>query len=1304
MLLLLLLLLGVVSANHLNPTGCGTHADPICASFGCYCECVDGYCGYSGGRFSSTQGEHICGKVEQNCPGCGFYPVLPPGPCSVDRQDCSNHCSYPARETLCNGHGFNRRYYQRVLLGDINIGRLADIETLTETCQCDPGYFGITEIQEDDGEGCNFGLRRTHCTQTVRAAFCSSLGDDPSGPIASANPQCQPVSPRPDGIGFSWPASPTCGVSYSTSSAISTSSNVFANLVCLCGIGQIGGSAGQTGQCSASIASTICSGHGAAPIARFPANTPASLIDCTCNTGFVDLSPTQQCAVFEPCAKHGCTPLQGTCGLGGISCVCNTTGGYANPRGGACCPLKFGDPTNVCNGLTDNVCTNEGTCPCPFGKDPGCCLGCDDSQQCLKDGRCACPVLGGRTCGAYGTCVPLTVGGLAGAVLNCTCNRTLQVDVDGPSGPILPVNITYGGKFCCPIIGNKVCGPTGGCSSTPHPDDPQTGGCVWPTSVDPAIGYKRAGRFGCPIVAGQSKECGVHGVCQTNGVCWCPSGFPAAALACEINPNCNPSSQTTECSGSGTCDLNTGGTAGLGSYLQDLRFDDIPNKPYETSDSMNFTDDGAVEFLRRLYQAFYGFDPRTKPQESTYYTANVSVCAQTLAAGGSRGLCLWNMLTACHPPRDAYRGTFGSAELYVEAAFKQLHPARIVPPPAGTPNEPYMLRQTEAFLNNCLIATTGPREAMASLLAWELWLQLYKIDTTAFPPTSSITLLPSHVGTPYHCRCTPPDSMAQIGITKAAGGPRCQFQCLVGGAPGDLQVCSGFRNGVLRGVCTGPNAQPPGTEGTCECGPRFAGPACQYSLEGKCFPVSPNNDAVACSGTTQEPNRRGTCRQQLIPGADPLFSCNCTAQFDGAFCQLSRCQAPGDSTAPGECNGKGRCNVISTGVFRCDCSSYLTTLYDTGSGNIVPFLATGNACERNGTRDCANFKQAAGQPGGVGNWQVCSGRGTCSWNYNTETGTCVCQSGYSGSRCQNTLCAPDCNANQTCDPLTGTCGCLGFHGNPQGCAAGNRTCECSQNLCDHGVPTADGSSCVCDAGWKKVVSGPTAGRCSVVQCRLVVHTDQGVRPCAEPQDQRCPDLLSITQSLQQGCCVDTCPLCILNQDNTRSCVCDSLSGGTSCYDSGSEMCLPKCHGNDVLHPNPPNCDSSTNPITCHCQHVALTSSQFVDLRCQRYTCLNGGLRTAQTCNPNLQQCCDCSQTAYSGSFCASSICGDRGTPFPNGTRCDCIPPFKASSATGKDCNADSCSPGVVATNPGSMSKPFVCDCPGSTFVVSLWST
>ena len=1204
-----------------------------------------------------------------------------------------------ARYTLCSGHGYNKRGWDRVFLQQTQLPKLFDVQTATESCNCDPGYFSsrtfATGTASCDCGTC--GIRVEHCTTTVRSYFCSCHGRDNAGPEylnTGTGDQCGGTT-IDEGCAFLGDQTPG-QVPWSSQCApvYNSVSSGTPNVLCLCDHDYIGIPNGQGGQnqCNTRISVAICNGRGQDPSSgsRYPANAIAlqnnqwritgtgGFYACQCDDGFGPntAGSTTQCSTFLPCqAPYSCGSAtgRGTCGCSGTCCTCNAGFG-----GIACCPLKFGT-TAVCNGFATAKCQNDGTCNCPPGtQDPGCCVGCDLSQECQLDGRCSCPKIAGDLCGIYGTCVASGIP--VGSQLNCTCNGTSVVDVDGPTGPIAPKNVTYGGKFCCPVINGLVCGPGGSvCTSTPHPSDPLTGGC--------ACGPGRAGRFCCPIAPGQTKECGDNGVCQTNGQCLCRD-IGVTGSACELNTNCDNVVTTQECRGSGSCVFSS---PGLSAYLQDLRFDDVLNLPYTTTDGQNFTDEGAVQFLRAVSRAFHGFDPLDQPQESKYYTANITACQQALAAGQGRGGCLWAMLSSCFPPRDAFIGTFSTVEAYVERAFRQLHPTRIIPPPAASPQGTFMLQESAAYTNTCL-GGGQPREAMASLLSWELWLQLYRDpnNPTSLPAASGITLLPSHQGAPYHCRCTPPLSTAQIGIDSAPGGFRCQFTCPVGGTLGttDLQVCSGFSQGVFRGACVGNNL--------CECSSKFSGNACQFPLTPSCFAVN-SQDAEPCTNS-----RHGFCRRVDVPGQTiPNFNCNCSAQFTGTYCELCRCQPPSVQPQPGECNGRGQCLALSGGLFRCDCSAYLTTLYDTGDSNRIPFLAAGNACEANGTAFCANFKQAAGQPVGIGNWQVCSQRGSCVWDYNTNTGSCSCQPGYSGNRCQLSLCIPDCNMHQNCDTGSGTCGCFPFWGTPATCTPGNRTCECSQNLCDHGTPTSDGTACICDVGWKKVVSGINAGKCSVVQCRLVVHNDQGVRPCIEPQDQRCSDLSSIAQSLQQGCCVDTCPVCVLNTtSNTRSCQCDALSGSTPCYDSQNEMCLPKCHGNDVLHPNPPNCDSSTNPITCHCEHVSLLATQFRDLRCQRYTCLNGGTRFTTTCNPALQQCCDCSQTAYSGSFCTTSICGQRGTPFPNGTSCDCIPPFDHSSPARKDCDIDRCSPGTVVADPTSMTRPFYCNCPGSTFVVS----
>lgn len=389
------------------------------------------------------------------------------------------------------------------------------------------------------------------------------------------------------------------------------------------------------------------------------------------------------------------------------------------------------------------------------------------------------------------------------------------------------------------------------------------------------------------------------------------------------------------------------------------------------------------------------------------------------------------------------------------------------------------------------------------------------------------------------------------------------------------------------------------------------------------------------------------------------------------------------------CNGnKGIC----TPSLVCDCSSYLaSSAFNTLSRSLVPFLPVGNACEHNATAQCGTFTSGVG-------WQVCSGNGICVWNYTTASAACECIPGTAGKYCDISPCLPFCNNHQSCDTQAGTCSCETWWATPtSGCTQGNRTCECSINLCGHGSPSAsDGSTCVCDAGWKK--SG--SGACTVVQCPTTIYTTQGVVPCPATGTPACADPSSISQSLSLGCCVDTCPSCSLNTTSgIRTCQCGSLSGGSACYSQSGGICFPQCHGCDALVPNnPPNCDSTTNPgsLICHCDWLVLQSNQFRDLRCQLYTCANGGSPFASLCNPLTEQCCDCSRTAYTGPFCAISACGSLGTP--NGTTCTCFPPYLRSPASQPLCNANACGQGGTVS--GTTPSTYQCNCPSNLLPVS----
>lgn len=184
--------------------------------------------------------------------------------------------------------------------------------------------------------------------------------------------------------------------------------------------------------------------------------------------------------------------------------------------------------------------------------------------------------------------------------------------------------------------------------------------------------------------------------------------------------------------------------------------------------------------------------------------------------------------------------------------------------------------------------------------------------------------------------------------------------------------------------------------------------------------------------------------------------------------------------------------------------------------------------------------------------------------------------------------------------------------------------------------------------------------------------------------------------------MDICPTCSLNTtSNVRTCDCTQLQGAGPCYTHSNEICFPVCHGNG-------NCDStscqqgspcSPPTLSCDCTHITLQTNQFVDLTCNRFSC-GVGTRKSNPCIPQQQTCCDCSQTAFTGAFCATSACGDRGVPTNNGSFCVCTPPFMRS-VTSRICDTDTCTPGTVVStagmNPPSQ-LPFLCNCPGNTFI------
>jgi hypothetical protein len=1087
------------TSDGVHPT---TNCGPFDAFGGCTtttcpsgCMCSPGKGGYAGTGIATNLDsfKHMCGQFSHSVSGGN--------PNTYSIGDCWMHCGFDIPNNLCNNHGMGVTQW-------LHPGQtMFDFQIRDEYCVCDPGWTGDLS---DNGAGTG-QVFRIQCFNRIRETFCNLNGVDSSEGGEEIN---TPGCTFDQGRCSSGCNTGSCSQKYFGQSAL-------PDLVCRCDNGFIGRPS-VTNQCGSTIRAAVCNNHGtdSSSTARRLSNTAPAGIPCACDAGYAS---DDHCLRFVPCTDYGCGD-HGVCS-GTTACTCET--GYG---GIGCCPLQASTGI-VCNNI--GSCGNDGVCNCPSQQQPGCCVGCDlSTQTCRVDGRCSCPTIAGFLCGKQGgnpaTCTTATQ--------LCACGSA-QVTV----GTLPAATVNYGGIFCSPIISGTVCGTGGTSISTPHPSDPLTGGCT--CSQSPLV---RAGRFCCPIAPGQTKECGTGGQCATTGICSCLPGFVSGSFsACEINTNCELSQTTQECRGQGICTLNT---QGIGSYLENLHFADSGSLSYTTTDGPVFTDEGAVKFIKRYIQNFLGFDPATRNPESIYYTQNISACNAVLNTVG-RGQCLFNMLTVCQSQRESYIDSVIGArnlenmKLYIQKVFQVLFPTRTPP----SQSSQLFIDWATAFLNDCAPSTTSlPREAIASMLLYEEWIYRYNTEDATVIKMLPDSTLPSF---PYQCKCTAPTgTIGSLGV----GGRVCQFNtCPIGGSVGDLQICSGYKDGIQRGYC--------GTDGNCVCGRKFAGPACQFSRSSGCW-ADGSTDFDPCTNPSH-----GTCIVSAgsEAGNDPVYSCQCQPQYTQTYCTQSRCvDLLNPSTPPSiECNNHGLCKNSTTpgAAFKCECKpDKQTPPAGQCNPNIRPLITAGNACERNASFACGSFHTTQlVDPtcafSGSGEWRVCASRGVCNFDYNTQTASCLCDSGYSGLRCESSLCT-NCNAHQTCNPTSGLCECFTMWTTPGTCTSGNRTCECSVNACGHGTPSVDGTTCTCDTSWKK-----SAGKCTVPQCHLVVHSDQGVRKCLPSDIVADPaHFEDVAWSLSTGQCVDSCPTCIFNATgNSRTCDCGQMFGCSGCYTQSDEICFPK---------------------------------------------------------------------------------------------------------------------------------------------------
>jgi hypothetical protein len=510
------------------------------------------------------------------------------------------------------------------------------------------------------------------------------------------------------------------------------------------------------------------------------------------------------------------------------------------------------------------------------------------------------------------------------------------------------------------------------------------------------------------------------------------------------------------------------------------------------------------------------------------------------------------------------------------------------------------------------------------------------------------------------CNADAAGEYCQYSCPSDSGGKACGFgYCTISGCAcynsftiDAAGICTECKTGYYGGNCTvacpldcgshGACRQGTSGDGTCACSTDYGGSQCEIEC--------PGGASNACNGhgTCVELTGACSCYTTAALGHYNGTKCDrCAAGYNSAFCNVS-CPVNGGQV----CNGRGTC---SEGV--CSDCQPLTT--DTAS------MYCGTACHQSGIT-CLTFATTC--PAGFWGFgcvklcpgadatgaNACSDQGTC----NTDSGECICNSGYAGVDCSSKcgtvtignhqymcaghgacqsgtcactrgywgdLCAHECPGSAanpcsdvgTCNATTGIChcdsglagsectiSCLGGQHNPCSmhgqCQAADGAC-----VCDTGAAFFDGASCQrCKNGYG---GGDCATRCATsiqgsgYDC--VCLDNYGGVDCTIP----CPGLNTDT-----GVC-SSHGICATGSSNNATCTCDTDYYGTGCaVQCTAAMCL----ASDGLV----NAQCGTANGTCECLNngVQYWAGSTCDICVDQYWGLQCNLR----CPCNDHGACD----------------------------------------------------------------------------------
>ncbi len=227
-----------------------------------------------------------------------------------------------------------------------------------------------------------------------------------------------------------------------------------------------------------------------------------------------------------------------------------------------------------------------------------------------------------------------------------------------------------------------------------------------------------------------------------------------------------------------------------------------------------------------------------------------------------------------------------------------------------------------------------------------------------------------------------------------------------------------------------------------------------------------------------------------ITGSGDVVACACEAPYTGRACQTTLC----DAGADGDCHtsGRGTCDVdaAAPGGYSCTCSP---PFY----GPACQYIDAGQAGNST-TLECYIVETAVEAPPGTleaGEWTLCSGRGDCTVS-GAGTGTCACNDGYVGDRCQYVDCdhAADCGRLGACIQGTDRFG------------RAETTCQCATHAADAGtalgglVGTDENATCdtdLCVQGTYAATTEPVDGVFTVLPSGTCTCTTETREPDEE---------------------------------------------------------------------------------------------------------------------------------------------------------------------------------------------------------------